>query len=219
MNKPVEQPALHPGVQAMLEAMERIAGDDPHRPGVMEQIAEVMTQACKDPEVVAALRDTAHERMDIYGSMAEPGLGIGGVRSALIGYREPHDHGDCWAINVQAAGTLRLLHWVQDGKDPATGTVRLRKVDEVVMHPGDVDCSPPGVAHEIYPLSEDSVELAVRCHSLASVIQNRYDRASGELKRWSWAKKQAIETGRFEVVGEAGLAEPPPPESMTSRMK
>ena len=156
--------------------------------------------------------------MDVYGSMAAPGLGIGGVRSSQIGYREPHDHGQCWAINVQAAGTLRLLHWTQDGTDPATGKVRLRKIDEVVMQPGDVDCSPPGVAHEIYPLSEDSIELAVRCHSLMSVIQNRYDRGTGELKHWSWAQKKAVDTGSFEIVGD-GRNEPPPPQSMTARMK
>lgn len=220
MNKPVEPVKQHPGVQAMLEAMLRVAGDDPHRAGVMEQIAEVMQQAIKqDPTVVTALRDSALERMDVYGTMSDPGLGIGGVRSSLIGYREPHDHGDCWAVNVQVAGKLRLLHWARDGMDPATGKVRLRKVDEVTMGPGDVDCSAPGIAHEIYPLTDDSVELAVRCHSLSTVIQNRYDRGTGEYKRWSWGKKQAVGTGEFEVVGAEGLAEPAPPEAMTARIK
>jgi hypothetical protein len=211
-------PATHPAVQEMLDAMVRIAGDDPHRPGVMEQIAAVMEKHCKDPAVVAALRDSALERMDVYGSMSEPGLGIGGVRSALIGYREPHDHGECWAINVQVAGKLRLLHWGRAGT-AADGTPQIRKIDEVTMGPGDVDCSPPGVAHEIYPLTDDSVELAVRCHSLMSVVQNRYDRRTGEHKRWSWKQKKALETGRFEVVGAEGLAEPEPPEAMTAHIK
>lgn len=40
MNAPTKsQP---PAMQAMLDEMLRIAGDDAHRPGVMEQLAEVM---------------------------------------------------------------------------------------------------------------------------------------------------------------------------------
>lgn len=217
MNAPTKpQP---PAVQAMLDEMLRIAGDDAHRPGVLKQLAEVMKKAVARPEVLQYLRDATTGMSDIYGSMKDPGLGIGGVPSAQIGYREPHDHGACWAINVQVAGTLRLVHWTQDGVDPATGEVRLRKIDEVVMGPGDVDCSPPGVAHELYPLSDDSIELAVRCHSLASIIQNRYDRTTGEHKHWSWAEKKAVDTGRFVVVGEAGLNALPPGEAMTARVK
>jgi len=36
MNKP-ETPSRPPALQAMLDQMLRIAGDDAHRPGVMEQ--------------------------------------------------------------------------------------------------------------------------------------------------------------------------------------
>jgi hypothetical protein len=206
-------------LEAMFDEMLRIAGDDAHRPGVMEQLAEVMKKTVADPEVLAALKAATQENPDIYGSMKDPGLGIGGVRSAQIGYREPHDHGNCWAINVQVAGKLRLVHWTQDGVDPATGKVRIRKIDEVLMGPGDVDCSPPGVAHELYPETDDSIELAVRCHSLASIIQNRYDRTSGEHKHWSWGQKKAVETGEFVVVGEAGLNARAPGEAMTARVK
>ena len=141
MNAPTKsQP---PAMQAMLDEMLRIAGDDAHRPGVMEQLAEVMKKAVADPQLLAALRDATGEDPDLYGSMKDPGLGIMGVHSSKIGYREPHDHGACWAINVQVSGKLRLVHWTQDGVDPATGKVRLRKIDEIVMGPGDVDCSPP----------------------------------------------------------------------------
>jgi hypothetical protein len=206
-------------LEAMFDEMLRIAGDDAHRPGVMEQLAEVMKKTVADPEVLAALKAATQENPDIYGSMKDPGLGIGGVPSAQIGYREPHDHGNCWAINVQVAGKLRLVHWTQDGVDPATGKVRIRKIDEVLMGPGDVDCSPPGVAHELYPETDDSIELAVRCHSLASIIQNRYDRTSGEHKHWSWGQKKAVETGEFVVVGEAGLNARAPGEAMTARVK
>ncbi|MDD3650632.1 hypothetical protein [Immundisolibacter sp.] len=206
-------------LQALFDDMQRIAGDDAHRPGVLEQLADVMKKAVADPEVLAYLRDATTDNPDLYGSMKDPGLGIMGVHSSKIGYREPHDHGDCWAINVQVAGNLRLVHWTQDGVDPATGKVRLRKIDEVLMGPGDVDCSPPGVAHELYPESDDSIELAVRCHSLASIIQNRYDRTCGVHIKWSWGQKKAVATGQFEVVGEAGLNALPPGEAMTARVK
>lgn len=219
MDKPTQARPQPAAMQAMLDQMLRIAGNDAHGPGVMEQLAEVIKKAVADPQVLNALRDAALDRMDVYGSMSEPGLGISGVRSSVIGYREPHDHGACWAINVQVSGTLRLVHWGQDGVDPESGKVRLRKIDEIVMAPGDVDCSPPGVAHELYPETDDSVELAVRCHSLVSIIQNRYDRSSGELKRWSWAQKKAVDTGRFEVVGEAGLTARAPGEAMIARVK
>ena len=219
MNKPAETPSRPPALQDMLDQMLRIAGDDAHRPGVMEQLADVMKKAVAKPEVLSALRDATEDNPDLYGSMKDPGLGIMGVHSAKIGYREPHDHGDCWAINVQVAGKLRLVHWTQDGVDPATGKVRLRKIDEVLMTPGDVDYSPPGVAHELYPETDDSVELAVRCHSLASIIQNRYDRTNGVHIHWSWGQKKAVESGAFEVVGEAGLNALPPGEAMTARVK
>jgi hypothetical protein len=87
------------------------------------------------------------------------------------------------------------------------------------MGPGDVDYSPPGVAHELYPETDDSIELAVRCHSLASIIQNRYDRTNGVHIHWSWGQKKAVETGEFQVVGEAGLNALPPGEAMTARVK
>ena len=217
MNAPAKtQP---PAVQALFEDMLRIAGDDAHRPGVLEQLADTMRKAVAKPEVLKYFQDATSDNPDLYGSMKDPGLGIMGVHSAKIGYREPHDHGNCWAINVQVAGKLRLVHWTQDGTDPATGKTRIRKIDEVLMGPGDVDCSPPGVAHELYPETDDSIELAVRCHSLASIIQNRYDRNNGVHIHWSWGQKKAIETGAFEVVGEAGLNAAPPGEAMTARVK
>lgn len=217
MNAPARtQP---PAVQALFEDMRRIAGDDAHRPGVLEQLAELMKTAVARPEVLKYLQDATSDNPDLYGSMTDPGLGIMGVHSARIGYREPHDHGNCWAINVQVAGRLRLVHWTQDGVDPSTGTVRLRKLDEVLMGPGDVDCSPPGVAHELYPETDNSIELAVRCHSLASIIQNRYDRNNGVHIHWSWGQKKAVESGQFEVVGEAGRNALPPGEAMTARVK
>ena len=219
MNTVKEQAAPPPKLQAMFEEMQRIAGNDPHRPGVVEQLSAVMKTALTDPQVRQYLRDATADNPDLYGSMKDPGLGIMGVHSAKIGYREPHDHGDCWAINVQVAGKLRLVHWTQDGVDLATGKVRLRKIDEVLMGPGDVDCSPPGVAHELYPETDDSIELAVRCHSLASIIQNRYDRTNGVHIHWSWGQKKAVETGAFEVIGEAGLNALPPGEAMTARVK
>ena len=108
MNAPTnKQP---PAVQALFKDMQRIAGDDAHRPGVLEQLAGVMRQAVAKPEVLKFLQDATSDNPDLYGSMNDPGLGIMGVHSAKIGYREPHDHGACWAINVQVAGTLRLVH-------------------------------------------------------------------------------------------------------------
>lgn len=211
-----QQPAK---LQAMFDEMLRIAGNDAHRPGVVEQLSELMKKTIADPQVLQYLREATSENPDLYGSMKDPGLGIMGVHSSKIGYREPHDHGDCWAINVQVAGKLRLVHWTQDGTDPATGKVRLRKIDDVLMGPGDVDYSPPGVAHELYPETDDSIELAVRCHSLASIIQNRYDRTNGVHIHWSWGQKKAVETGEFQVVGEAGLNALPPGEAMTARVK
>ena len=217
MNAPAATQA--PALAALFDDMRRIAGDDAHRPGVLEQLAAAIRQAVADPAVLRYLKEATCDNPDLYGSMKDPGLGIMGVHSAKIGYREPHDHGNCWAINVQVAGTLRLVHWTQDGVDPTSGTVRLRKIDEVLMQPGDVDCSPPGVAHELYPQTDDSIELAVRCHSLASIIQNRYDRSNGVHIHWSWGQKKAVETGAFEVVGEAGLNARAPGEAMTARVK
>ena len=219
MNTVKAQTAQPPKLKAMFEQMQSIAGDNPHNPGVVEQLSAVMKTALADPQVQQYLRDATEDNPDLYGSMKDPGLGSMGVHSSKIGYREPHDHGDCWAINVQVAGKLRLVHWTQDGVDPATGKVRLRKIDEVLMTPGDVDYSPPGAAHELYPETDDSVELAVRCPSLASIIQNRYDRTNGVHIHWSWGQKKAVESGAFEVVGEAGLNALPPGEAMTARVK
>ena len=157
------------------------------------------------------------ENTDLYGTNGDPGFGIMGVASNKIGYREPHDHGPCWAINIQVKGRLRMVHWDKSAVDEATGHVTLRKVDEVTLGPGDVDYSAPGIAHELFPESEDSVEMAVRCHSLVTIIQNRYDLSDGTYKRWSWGKRETVGTGEFEVEGGYTPAEPPP-SALTSRL-
>lgn len=216
----MHNPRHNTGSQAKLDAlfasMLRAAGDDPHRPGVLEEIAAILTEALKDAEIRDEIRDRALENTDVYGSLEQPGLGLAGVRSAAIGYREPHDHGPCWAINLQLSGKLRLVHWQRVGADEATGKLALRRLDEVHLGPGDLDCSPPGIAHELFPETEDSVEVAVRCHSLASIIQTRYDRNTGEYKLWSWGKRETVGTGEFLVVGDQGQAAPPP-AALTSR--
>ncbi|MEL0084118.1 MAG: hypothetical protein VW985_13910, partial [Gammaproteobacteria bacterium] len=92
---------------------------------------------------------------------------------------------------------MRMVHWARDSMDEATGDLVVRKVDEKIMHAGDVDYSAPGIAHELYPLTDDSVELAVRCHSLMEIIQHRYDRNSGKYVKWSWGKKEVVGGGNF----------------------
>ncbi|WP_372724946.1 hypothetical protein, partial [Immundisolibacter sp.] len=67
MNKPAETTPPPSALQAMLADMLHIAGDDAHRPGVMEQLADVMKKAVANPEVLNALRDATLERMDVYG--------------------------------------------------------------------------------------------------------------------------------------------------------
>jgi len=217
MNNPSDQAETPSAFQQMAEEARRICGDDPHREGVPEKIMELMTEAFKNPEVREdALRGLKTSR-DIFGSNAQAGFGIMGVESKEIGYREPHDHSNCWAVNVQVRGDMRLVHWIQDSADEETGDIVLRKVDEVMMHPGDVDYSAPGIAHELYPQTEDSVELAVRCHSLTEIIQHRYDRNNGEYILWSWGKKEAVGGGKFTTVNAEN--EPAPLSSMTSRIK
>lgn len=186
-------------VEALFQELEQVAGEDPHSDGAMAKIALVLKKALEEPNVRETLRDMAYANQDIYGTLEKPGFGMAGIPSAKIGYREPHDHGGCWAINVQLEGKLRLVHWERAGEDG--DKILLRRGSEVLMGPGDVDCSAPGVAHELFPETEDSVEMAVRCHSLASVIQNRYDRKTGSYKKWSWAKKEAVGTGEFTVQG------------------
>ncbi len=58
-----------PAMQAMLDEMLRIAGDDAHRPGVMEQLAEVMKKAVADPQLLAALGAATSENPDLYGKL------------------------------------------------------------------------------------------------------------------------------------------------------
>lgn len=193
-----------------------ICGDDPHREGVPGRIVALLQEAFQDEAVCDEALALVARGTDLYGTNADPGFGIMGVESSRIGYREPHDHGPCWAINVQVRGQLRMVHWAREAVDEASGRVTLRKLDEVLLGPGDVDYSPPGVAHELYPESDDSVELAIRCHSLASIIQNRYDRASGKMVQWSWAKKAVVGEGTFDILG--GDQEPPPPSALTARV-
>ena len=217
MNNPNDKAGTPSAFQQMAEEARRICGDDPHREGVPAQIMELMSEAFKNPEVrEAALQDLKTGR-DLFGSNAQPGFGIMGVESKEIGYREPHDHENCWAVNVQVRGDMRMVHWIKDSKDDESGDIVLRKVDEVMLHEGDVDYSAPGIAHELYPQTEDSVELAVRCHSLTEIIQHRYDRASGEYINWSWGKKEAVGGGKFTTVNAEN--EPAPLSAMTNRIK
>lgn len=213
-----KQPALPPALQRMADEAVRICGDDPHREGVPEQIVEIMREAFKDPGVCESAMEIVRENMDLFGSNADPGFGIMGVESNRIGYREPHDHGPCWAINVQLKGRLRMVHWAQDFSQADAGTVTITKVSDQVMGPGDVDYSPPGIAHELYPETDDSVELAVRCHALTSIdVQHRYDRTSDERIDWNWERKEAKVAGRFDTVG--GEGDEPPPIALAERLK
>lgn len=217
MNNPDDKAGTPSAFQQMAEEARRICGDDPHREGVPAQIMELMSEAFKNPEVREDALQGLKTSRDIFGSNAQAGFGIMGVESKEIGYREPHDHENCWAVNVQVRGDMRLVHWVKDSIDESTGKIMLRKVDEVMMHPGDVDYSAPGIAHELYPQTEDSVELAVRCHSLTEIIQHRYDRSNGQYVKWSWGQKAVVGGGEFETLG--GENEPEAQEAMFSRMK
>lgn len=217
MNKPAETPVLPSALQKMAEEAVRICGDDPHRDGVPEQIVAIMREAFKDPEVRKQAMEIVLENQDLFGTNADPGFGIMGVASKEIGYREPHDHGPCWAINVQVQGDLRMVHWAQDFNEDAQGRVTITKVEDKVMHAGDVDYSPPGIAHELYPQTEDSVELAVRCHSLASIpTQHRYDRHANDFIHWNWSRKEALSKGPFNTVG--GEGDNPPESALTKRL-
>lgn len=217
MNKPDQSNGTNSAFIQMAEEARRICGDDPHREGVPEQIMAVMKEAFKNPEVREEALQNLKTGRDLFGSNAQPGFGIMGVESSEIGYREPHDHESCWAVNVQVRGDMRLVHWVKDSVDESTGKITLRKVDEVMMHPGDVDLSVAGVAHELYPQTDDSVELAVRCHSLTEIIQHRYDRSNGKYVKWSWGKKEVVGGGDFDTIGAQN--EPLAQEAMFSRMK
>ena len=200
----------------LFQELEQVAGGDPHEPGVMEKVAGVLQKAVADPELRDALAEKSRATSDIYGTMEKPGFGMAGVPSAKIGYRGPHDHGDCWAINVQLAGELRLVHWERAAGEQFSPRITLRRGSEVLMKPGDVDCSPPGIAHELFPETDDSIEMAVRCHSLASVVQNRYDRKTGKFIHWSWGKKQAVGEGEFDVLGGDDVGEIP--EDIANRL-
>ncbi|RLA08406.1 MAG: hypothetical protein DRQ54_04405 [Gammaproteobacteria bacterium] len=217
MNNPTDKAETSSAFQQMAEEARRICGDDPHREGVPAQIMALMREAFKNPDVRADALQGLKTSRDIFGSNAQPGFGIMGVESKEIGYREPHDHENCWAVNVQVRGDMRLVHWVRDSVDEETGDIVLRKVDEVTMHAGDVDFSAPGIAHELYPLTDDSVELAVRCHSLTEIIQHRYDRSTGEYINWSWGNKEAVGGGKFTTVNAEN--EPAPLSAMISRIK
>ncbi|MBL4622998.1 MAG: hypothetical protein JKY89_11410 [Immundisolibacteraceae bacterium] len=216
MNKPVDDMGLPPVLAEMAQAAVEICGDDPHREGVPAKIVALLEDAFKNPETRDAAMGMVKQGMDLFGTNADPGFGIMGVESSKIGYREPHDHGPCWAVNVQVKGRLRMVHWARDSVDEETGDIVISKIDECVLEPGDVDYSPPTVAHELYPLTDDSVELAIRCHSLTTIIQHRYDRSTGEYIHWSWAKKEAVGGGKFEAVGAEN--EPEPLSSLVKRV-
>lgn len=41
---------------------------------------------------------------------------------------------------------------------------------------------------------------------------------TGQYKRWSWGKREAVGTGEFVMVGDQGRDEPPP-AALTSRLR
>ncbi len=217
MNKPVEDTEMPEVFKRVAEEAVRICGDDPHRDGVPGKIMALLEAEFQKPEVREAAMELVHQGMDLYGTNADPGFGIMGVESAKIGYREPHDHENCWAVNVQVKGRLRMVHWAQDSVDPESGEITIKKVSDRVLEEGDVDFSAPGIAHELYPLTDDSVELAIRCHSLQTIIQHRYDRSNGEYINWSWGKKEAVGGGTFKTIG--GDDDEVPPSALTKRVK
>jgi hypothetical protein len=185
--------AFHSFVEEVL----RILGDDPHREGVASQVAQAVRTALQSEEVYSWLCSEGPKHDALYD---EGDMGFAILVSSEGGqYREPHDHGPCWAVNGTLGGATRLRHYARDLAASTESRIVLRRVDEVVCGPRQVDCTDIGIAHELIPM-EPGPSLAVRCHDVRTVTQHRYDLNKGIFRLLNRSTGESFTTGYFRIA-------------------
>ena len=181
-------------MQSLLDEVRRLRGDDPHREGVAQAVADALTAAVESPALYAWLCERASEMSGGRADLEHP-LQLAPGR----GYQAPHDHGECWAVNVTLTGSARIRHYLRaDNGDQ----VVLRMTEEFLCDERKADCVDIKVAHEIMEISP-RVNLSVSCHSQSTVTQNRYDLEQGTYQLITRGVDQPLASGPVQVIGLA----------------
>lgn len=124
------------------EALQR--GNDP---AGREQAAAILRDALQDRAFVQSLfDDRSPERKVVY---QDPQLGFCILAHRYTDARQggPHDHGPSWAIYGQADGETVMSDWQRVDGAAAGERVRVRKLREYTMRPGDVRVYNEGDIH------------------------------------------------------------------------
>jgi predicted transglutaminase-like cysteine proteinase len=181
-------------MRSLLDEVRRIRGDDPHREGAAQAVADALTAAVDSPALYAWLCERASEMGEGRADLEQP-LQLAPGR----GYQAPHDHGECWAVNVTLTGSARIRHYL---REDTGGRVVLRMTEEFLCDEGKADCADINVAHEIMEINP-RVNLSVSCHRQSTVTQNRYDLEQGTYKLIPRGAAQPLASGPVQVVGLA----------------
>ena len=153
-------------------ALEREPG-----PAGREEVRRYVSQACLDPEFVAAHLgpDNDSPRRILH---EDERLGFCILAHVHRGASEstPHDHGPSWAIYGQAAGVTEMTEWrvvspVKDGE-----RVKVEATRVYSMQPGDTETYQEGELHS--PRREGETRLIrIEGRNLDGVPRNYYDKA------------------------------------------
>lgn len=116
-------------------------------PAGREQVAAALRDALRDRAFVQSLfDDRSPERKVVY---EDPELGFCILAHRYTDARQggPHDHGPSWAIYGQADGETVMSDWQRVDGAAAGERVRVRKLREYTMRPGDVRVYNEGDIH------------------------------------------------------------------------
>jgi hypothetical protein len=116
-------------------------------PGGREKICDLVRDALKDGEFVAALiPEGTPERHVLY---EDPDLGFTILAHAYTGPKQspPHDHGPSWAIYGQAAGETLMTDWECVARPTDTSPGKVKRSRDYSLQPGDAYLYEAGVLH------------------------------------------------------------------------
>ena len=181
-------------MQSLLDEVRRLRGDDPHQEGVAQAVADALTAAVESPAFYAWLCEQASEVGEGRADLEHP-LQLAPGR----GYQAPHDHGECWAVNVTITGSARIRHYIRaDNGDQ----VVLRMTEEFLCDERKSDCADMKMAHEIMEVSP-RVNLSVSCHSQSTVTHHTYDLEQGTYQYITRGADEPLASGPIQVIGLA----------------
>jgi predicted metal-dependent enzyme (double-stranded beta helix superfamily) len=153
-------------------------------------VEPALRELLSDPDVQAAAKTwpVCHDRTNrtytnlLFYEDPDSGFVVNGLVKDESGNTAVHDHGENWVLYGLLEGEEIVTRYERVDDGSVAGRATLAKVDEFVLHAGDVDFVRPWSAHKERALSERTVAVIVRSANVGTSLRRRYDLARGTVE-------------------------------------